>query len=320
MQALAVTGKIETVSGISCPGYGVRDHFWPRGAADINKADPVREFRTISFVALALALTAGVCTAPAQDSFYERMRSNNVQMKQVQPTWMGPLIQSDSRLGQGLKVSVSNSKFPPAQPTIYGNNKGVSVIVDRRFQLDFDPPSFFRNHSSSMKDGFGNAGTQVKWRLKSGNAEHGNFALTAIMYHGFEPRAYQNQMLSSYYVTSIAAGKGVGRLALLTTVGGFLPTAKIAAQGRAVEWNLTAQAHATEHLWFDVENNASFFHAGPDDGKVQNLMTPAAFYMVRRRDWKPEHAALVFDCGMQIATTSYHILNHNLVTEMRIMF
>jgi hypothetical protein len=241
-------------------------------------------------------------------------------MKQLQPNWMGPVIQSDARIGQGLKLSVSKSDFPPVHPIIYGNNKGVSVIVQRRFQLDFDPPSYFRNHSSAQKDGFGNAATQVKMRLASGNAEHGNFALTAILFHGFAPRTYQNQLLSSYYVPSIAAGKGFGRFAVLTTVGGFLPTAKIAAQGRAVDWNLTAQVHASEHAWFDVENNASFFHAGPDDGKIQNFMTPAGYYMVRRKEWAPEHAALVFDCAMQIATSSFHVYNHNLVTEMRITF
>ena len=258
--------------------------------------------------------------ARAQESFYGRFRANNTAMKEVQPSWMGPIIQSDARLGQGVKFSVSNSDFPPVRPIIYGNNKGVSVVVDRRFQVDFDPPSYFRNHSSAQKDGFGNAGTQVKWRLASGNADHGNFVLTAIMFHGFAPRTYQNQLLSSYYVTSLAAGKAFGRFAMLTTVGGFLPTAKIDLQGRAVEWNLTGQVHASEHLWLDVENNTAFFHAGPDDGLTQNFVTPAAFYMVRRKEWGPQHAAVVFDCGEQIATTSFHVLNHNLVTEMRIMF
>ena len=241
-------------------------------------------------------------------------------MKGLQPTWMGPATHCDARLGQGLKLSVSQSDFPPVHPTIYGNNKGISVVVDRRFQLDFNPPSYFRNHSSAQKDGFGNAGTQVKWRIASGNADHGNFALTAILYHGFAPRTIQNQLLSSYYVPSIAAGKSFGRFATITTLGGFLPTAKVNAQGRAVEWNFTAQARVTEHISFDVENNASFFHAGPFDGKTQNFIAPAAFYMVRRKEWSPQHASAVFVVGEQVATSSFHVYNHNLITEMRIMF
>jgi hypothetical protein len=241
-------------------------------------------------------------------------------MSKVQPSWMGPLIQTDARLAQGVKLSVSNSNFPPVQPTVYGNNHGFSLILDRRFQLDFVPPSFFRNHSSTHKDGFGNAGTQVKMRLASGNAQHGNYAVSAVLFHGFAPRTYQNQLLSSYYAPSIAAGRGFGRFALLSTLGGFLPTAKVEEQGRAIEWNLTAQAHASEHLWLDVENNTSYFFAGPADSQTQNFITPAAYYMVRRRDWGPEHTALVFDCGMQIATSHMHFYNHNLVTEMRILF
>jgi hypothetical protein len=280
----------------------------------------VNNLRLIKSAAAVLACVASVCVASAQQSFYEQFRLHNVEMKEVQPTWMAPLTHPDSRLGQGLKLSVSNSNFPPVQPTIYGNNKGMSVVVQRRFQLDVNPPSFFRNHSSAQPDGFGNMGSQVKYRIASGNADHGDFALTAILFHGFAPRAIQNQILSSYYVASIAAGKGFGRFAMLTTVGGFLPTAKIAAQGRALEWNLTAQTHVSEHFWFDVENNASFFHAGPDDGLTQNLITPAAFYMVRRKQWEPQHSVLVFDCGMQIATSSFHVLNHNLITEMRIAF
>ena len=194
------------------------------------------------------------------------------------------------------------------------------MIVDRRFQLDFVPPSFFRNHSSSHKDGFGNAGTQVKMRLISRNPQHGNFAVSAVLYHGFGSRSYQNQLLSAYYAPAIAAGKGFGRFAVVSTIGGFLPTAKVEEQGRAVEWNLTAQARASGNLWVDIENNAAFFHAGPADGQTQNFVTPAAFYMVRRREWGPQHTALVFDCGMQIATSRMHFYNHNLVTEMRVIF
>jgi hypothetical protein len=233
---------------------------------------------------------------------------------------MGPLIQSDGRLGQAVRFSVSNADFSGTRTINYGNGKGISMIVDRRFQIDLDPPSYFRNHSTAEKDGFGNAGTQVKWRIASGNATHGNFAISAVLYHAFAPRVEQNLMLTPYYCPSIAAGKGFGRLALLGTVGGLLPTSKIALQGRAIEWNSTAQMHLGKYSWFDVEDNAIFFHAGPLDGKMQNMITPAAFYMIRRNEWKPQHASVVFGTGMQIATSGYHYINHNLITEMRLVF
>jgi hypothetical protein len=272
------------------------------------------------FWALAAAFDCSCCAVSAQQSFYERLRSNNASMTSVQPTWMGPLIQSDGRLGQAVRFSVSNANFCGTRTLNYGNGKGIAMIVDRRFQIDLDPPAYFRNHSISFKDGFGNAGTQVKYRIASGNAQHGNYAVSAVLYHAFAPRVYQNLMLTSYYVPSIAAGKAFGRFAVLQNVGGFLPTSKIAQQGRAIEWNSTTQIHVTKYSWVDVEDNATFFRAGPFDGKTQNFVTPAAFYMIRRREWKPEHASVVFATGMQIATSNFHYYNHNLVTEMRVIF
>ncbi len=241
-------------------------------------------------------------------------------MTAVQPSWMGPLIQSDARLSQAVRISVSNEYAPGAQIISYGNNHGVSMIGGTRFQFDFDPPAYFRNHSAALKDGFGNAGAQVKYRIASGNAEHGNFALTAIVFHGFAPRAYENGSLSSYYCPKIASGFAFGRFNVQSTLGGFLPTGKIAMQGRAIEWNGTVQAHPNAHTWFDVEDNATFNVGGATDGKMQNFVTPAAFYLVRRKDWGPTHAAMVFDAGMQIATSQFHLYDHNLISEMRILF
>lgn len=241
-------------------------------------------------------------------------------MAGLQPSWMGPLIQSDARLGQGIRISVSDLSAPGEQIIGYGNNHGVSVIAMRRFQFDFDPPSFFRNHSAAYPDGFGNAGAQVKYRIASGDAEHGNFALTAIEFHGFATRAAQNGMLTAYDCPKIAAGIARGRFDMQSTLGGVLPAGRIAAQGQVIEWNVTGQVHPTAHTWFDIENNYAMNLGGPFDGKAQNFVTPAAFYMVRRRQWEPTHTVFVFDGGMQIATSQFHTYNHNLVADLRISF
>ncbi len=241
-------------------------------------------------------------------------------MSEVQPAWMGPLIQSDVRLSQAMRFSVSDASFAGARTLNYGNGHGISVIADRRFQIDFDPPAFFRNHSSAQPDGFGNAATQVKYRIASGNAAHGNFAVSAILYHAFAPRVRQNGMLTSFYSPALTAGKAFGRFAVIESVSGCLPTGKIAEQGRTIEWNSTAQMHVSRYAWVDIENNAAFFSAGPLDGKTQNFLTPAAFYMIRRKHWSPEHASLIFDGGMQISTSSFHVYNHNLITELRLLY
>jgi len=269
---------------------------------------------------LVADMVAGSCAAFAQQSFIQSQRRHNAAMTEVQPTWMGPLIQSDPRLAQSVRLSVSSFYAPGAHTISYGNNHGVSMIAARRFQFDFVPPSYFQNHSATLNDGFGNVFTQVKYRIASGNAEQGNFAVTAIVSHGFAPRINQNGLLTSVYGPKLAAGIARGHFNVQSTLGGVLPTGKVDVQGRAIEWNATLQWHANPHVYVDVENNATFNMGGPLNGKTQNFVTPAAYYVVRGKEWKPTHPVFVFDAGMQIATTSFHTYNHNLVLEMRILF
>jgi hypothetical protein len=270
-------------------------------------------------VTLAVCVMAGNTTSRAQ-SYYQKFRSRNAAMADVQPIWMGPLIQSDARLTQAAKVSVSTATVDGAQVTSYGNNHGVSVLGGRRFQFDFNPPSYFQNSSPAMPDGFGNASTQVKYRVGSGNAEHGNFAVSAALCRSFGGGYEQNGMLTGAWFPKLLAGKAFGRFVVQSALNGVLPAGKTAEQGRAIEWNSTAQLHAGAHAYFDIEDNVTWFAGGPDDGKTQNFVTPAGFLVVRRKGWEPAHTVLVFDAGVQIATSSFHACNHNVVSEMRILF
>lgn len=314
--------------GVGTPSVSAQGHTTRKDgpAQTIRTSDTVRGLSDIqppigkcSLAVLRVVLRSKELGA-ALRPYYGYFRMNNSAMTAVQPSWMGPLIQSDARLGQAVRISVSDATFPGEQTLNYGDNHGVSLIVNRHFQFDLDPPSYFRNHSSAHRDGFGNAGAQMKWRIVSGNAEHGNYAISALIYHAFAPRVYQNQMLSSYYIPAVVAGRGFGRIAAITEVGGVLPTAKIAQQGRGIEWNTTAQVHSSARTWFEVEDNTLFNYAGPFDGKTQNFLTPAAFYSIPRRMWKPDHATLVVGSGMQIATSSFHFYNHNLISEIRMAF
>jgi hypothetical protein len=269
---------------------------------------------------LGVAVCASIQPAHSQQTFLDRFRDHNPTMANLQPAWIAPLIQSDSRLLQGMRFSVSRAGVPGAEPISYGNNHGISLIEGTRFQFDFNPPSFFRNHCAARPDGWGNALAQVKYRIASGNAEHGNFEIAAMWEHGFAPGAQQTYMFTGYDLPKLAAGKAFGRFDVQSAVDGLLPTGKIDQQGRALDWNMAGQFHATSRTWFDIENNATFNLGGPYDGKTQNFITPAAFFVVRKKDWGPRHPAAVFDGGMQIATSHFCFYNHNLITEMRIMF
>ena len=231
------------------------------------------------------------------------------------------MIQLDSRLAQSARISFSNSYTPARTHTVnYGNYHTVGLIFGDRVQVNLIAPPYIQNNYAPQRDGFGDTQVETKYRIASGNAEHGNYALTAKLTYNAPTASHQNGAATTVLVPTLAAGRAWGRFDVQTALGGVLPTGKIAVQGRAVEWNTTAQVLAGEHLWLDVEDNALFNRGGPFDGKTQNFLTPAAFYTLRRKEWKPTHAVVVLGLGMQIATSRFYFYNHNLIPEVRILF
>lgn len=53
---------------------------------------------------------------------------------------------------------------------------------------------------------------------------------------------------------------------------------------------------------------------------MQNFITPAGFYVLRRDDWKSTHPIAVFATGLQIATSGFNTCNHNWISEVRVLF
>jgi hypothetical protein len=281
----------------------------------------VYKIKIISCFTLAATFAAGACAAQAQQSFYERFRAHNAAMTEVQPTWMGPLIQMDSRLTQSARFSFSNSYTPAGTHTVnYGNYHTLGLLFGDRVQLNLIAPPYIQNNTPAMKDGFGDTQVETKYRIASGNAEHGNYALTAKLTYNAPTASHQNGAATTVWGSTLAAGRAWGRFDLQIALDGVLPTGKIAAQGRGVDWNTTAQVLAGKNLYLDLEDNALFNQGGPFDGKTQNFLTPAAFYVLRRKEWKPTHALVVLGGGMQIAASSFHQYNHNLIPEVRILF
>lgn len=242
-------------------------------------------------------------------------------MTSLQPALITPLVSPDPRILQYVRLSFSNQYTSTGtQTTNYGNARGFGIIEGKRFEIDYIPPSYIQ-HNSSAVDGFGDTAMLVKYRIASGNAEHGNFEVTALLSHCFATGSHKNGAATDSYGPAVVAGYAFKkRYDVISSLGGTMPTGKIATQGRTIAWNEVMQAHATRSLWFEVENNAVFYHSGSRDGKMQNFITPAAFYVARRKEWAPAHPYLVFDGGMQIATSGFHTYNHNLISEMRLMF
>jgi hypothetical protein len=89
-----------------------------------------------------------------------------------------------------------------------------------------------------------------------------------------------------------------------------------------VAWNTAAQYHAGKYLWPEIESNATWFHGGRNDGKMQNFLTPGI--TTSRIKFFPQdpqnRTGIALGAGMQIATSQLHTYNHALVFTARLIF
>jgi hypothetical protein len=264
--------------------------------------------------------SASAPQVPAHSSFKERFFAHNYGMNRLQPSWPTPVAEAEPRLTQYYRFAFTNQYTAAGTQTVnYGNGRGGGIVAWNRFEFDWLPPGYIQHHSTAQ-DGFGDNAVLVKYRIASGNAEHGNFIVTAMLNHTFASSSHNGGLTDSWNPT-LAGGIGfLKHFDVESALGGAMPTGKIATQGRSVAWNSLVHDHVTQHFWLELENNATFYFAGSHDGKMQNFITPATYYVFKRSEWKPTHPYLVFAGGMQIATSRFHTYNHNTIAEMRVLF
>lgn len=272
--------------------------------------------RTLAVLILA---TASMFAA-AQTSLYDRFRAHNAEMTQLQPAMITPIVAPDPRLIQYYRLSVAHQYTSAGtETTNYGNTRGGGIVAFRRFEFDVMPPAYIQ-HNSTAADGFGDTSVNAKVRIASGNAENGNYALAANLTHCFATASRSDGARTDSFTPTLAGAFTYRHLSFISGLGGALPSGKIAVQGRTIAWNEDVQLHLKPHVWLELEDNATFYFAGSHDGKMQNFVTPGAFYVLRRKQWPSAHAFYIFDAGMQIATSGFHTYNHNLISEVRVIF
>jgi hypothetical protein len=126
----------------------------------------------------------------------------------------------------------------------------------------------YLQHRGQAADGWGDTSLLGKYRIASGNAEAGNFAVSAIASRAIATGSHSNGALTGSYTTAVAGTYARGHFDVIGSVGGSLPTGQI---------------------WMEVENNATFYKGGIHDGRMQNFATPAVFCVVRKKAWKAFH-------------------------------
>lgn len=282
----------------------------------------VKPVHLISVCSWGFLCLASAVTLPAQQSFRERFFAHNAAMAALQPTWPTPLVEPEPRLTQYYRFAFSNQYTSSGSRTVnYGNGRGGGIIGWNRMEFDVFPPGYIQHNDPGAADGFGDTGLLMKLRLASAAAEHGNYIATLLLGRTFPTGSHTNGAETGAWNPAVAGGIGITRrIEAETSLGGLLPTGKIRDQGRSIAWNSLVQIHTSRSTWLELENNSLGFVGGPHDGQIQNFLTPAGYYLYRSRQWGPTHPAFMFAAGMQIATSSFHTYNHNLIGEMRILF
>jgi hypothetical protein len=251
------------------------------------------------------------------NSWQSRVRDTLAQ----QPSWPIPLVTASSGLLQVVRTDFVRQIAPAGTDTWnYGNTKGVNVVPWYNVEFDVLPPPYIQ-HNSKAEDGFGDFSMLLKYRLAAGNEANGNYSVSFSTTGTLPTGSYKNGSLAATISPTLCAGKGFGRFDVQSTVGAILPAGDTAKLGRVVVWNAVAQYHIGKFFWPEIENNATFYHGGTNDGRLQNFVTPGL--MFSKFKFQPDsrsRSALIFGGGMQIATSQFHTYNHALVLTTRMLF
>ena len=271
-----------------------------------------------------LLLTAGAATTVyAQDNFFSQWEKRASQQQSRQPSWPPPVVAPYPMLIQVFRSDFTRQVTPALTDTWnYGANRGLNLIPGFNSEFDFYYPPYIQHNAKGAKDGFGDVSFLYKYRFFTRNEKNGNAMLSAQLVASIPTGSYSNGSTDASVSPTLLAGKGFGKFDVISSLGGALPTGDTVKLGRTVVWNTTAQYRIHKFFWPEIEDNATYFFGGKNDGKMQNFLTPGATFS--KFKFHPEdptsRPAISFGGGEQIATSQLHTYNHNLVLTARLIF
>jgi hypothetical protein len=275
------------------------------------------------FASAVLLVLCSAASLHAQDNFFSRWDQRATRTQSKQPSWSVPLVAPYPMLIQVFRADFTRQVTPALTDTWnYGASRGLNLIPGFNSEFDFYYPPYIQHNAKGAKDGFGDVGFLGKYRILSANEKNGNYMLSAQLVATIPTGSYSNGSTDASVSPTLLGGKGFGHFDVISSVGGTLPTGDTVKLGRTVAWNTTAQYRIHKFVWPEIEDNATFFYGGKNDGKMQNFVTPGITFS--KFKFRPQvassRAAIAFGGGEQIATSHFHTYNHNLVLTARLLF
>jgi hypothetical protein len=262
--------------------------------------------------------------APPSGNFYARWSAQTNAIQSKQPAWPPPLVTTYVELFQVVRTDILRQIAPKGTDTWnIDNSKCVSFITPGNLEFDIDLPPYIE-HNTTAVDGWGDFSFLAKYRIASGNAQHGTYSLTVWALTTVPTGQAKNGSTNASVQPNLGFGKGFGNVDVQSTIGATLPTGNPAtnATGRPVIWNTAAQWKLHKILWPELESNATFYKGGANDGKIQEFITPGILIgkLALHPGDKGSRPGLTFGGGMQIATSQFHSYNHELILTARWIF
>jgi hypothetical protein len=271
---------------------------------------------------LLLAILAFSPVAVAQGGLFTSWENRVRATVAEQPGWTVPVVTPSSGLVQLFRTEFVRQITPSETTTwVYGNSKGFDVIPWYKTEFDIAIPPYIQHNAPLALDGFGDVSMLLKYRIVAANEQHGNYAFSASLGGTIPTGSYKNGSLDAMLVPAIYGGKGFGRFDVQSSLSASLPAGDTAKLGRPLSWNAVAQCRLGKMFWPEIENNATFFHGGPNGGKKQNFITPGLMISKIKLTRAPaSRFAFAFGAGEQIATSHFHTYNHGLIFTSRVAF
>jgi hypothetical protein len=276
-----------------------------------------------SILTLFFFLAAIPSTVLSQDNLFAKWEARTSATQARQPAWPPPLVSPYPMLIQVFRTDITRQITPTHTDTWnYGAGRGLNLIPGFNTEIDIYYAPYIQHNAPKMKDGFGDVGFLYKYRFFSRNERQGAFMLSAQLTATIPTGSYSNGSPDSSVSPTLLAGKGWGKLDVISCLGGTLPTEETNKVGRSIAWNTTAQYHVSKYIWPELESNSTWFFAGKNNGKMQNFLTPGVVFhkfKLRPSDEK-SRLGVAFGAGMQIATSQFHTYNHSVVITARYVF
>jgi hypothetical protein len=285
-------------------------------------------------LACALACTTGSfgqsASRSTSNSWITRWQARATATEDGQPHWSTPVATSTPKIDQAMRAEFSRQTNTAGYRTWnLGSSKGLELIPAPRTELIFGVPPFFEHAQPRVKNGFGDLWFQAKYRLAAANEQHGNYAVTAVIYATVPTGKDANGSCCAVVTPALAAGKGWGRWALMTILSGTLPASNARGLGHTIAWNNVVEYRIgakgiARMLVPEFEINSNFYRGGTNDGKIATFVTPGIVVgripLSHDASGAPGHRALTIAAGEQIAATHFHPYNHGLIVSLRMPF